>query len=77
MQTICVYHYWNFGRWKLCGSGCKVNNCNNSIKLLRVCLLEILALCVLTPSSVGSAYKHVSGICCCCLHGGSEWCVLW
>jgi len=45
--------------------------------LLRVCLLEILALCVLTPSTVESAYKHVSGIYCCYLHGGSEWCVLW
>ena len=52
-------------------------NCNHSIKLLRVCLLEVLALCVLTPSSVESAYSHVSGIYCCYLRGGSEWCVLW
>jgi hypothetical protein len=28
-------------------------NGSNSIMLLRVCLLEILALCVLTPHSVG------------------------
>jgi hypothetical protein len=54
-----------------------VYNCNNSIMLWRVCLLEILALRVLTPSTVESAYKHVSGICCCCLKGGSECCVLW
>jgi len=54
-----------------------VYNCNNSIMLLRVCLLEILALCVLTPSTAESAYKHVSGIYCCYLQGGSEWCVLW
>ena len=45
--------------------------------LLRVCLLEILVLCVLTPSSVESAYSHVSGIYCCYLQGGSERCVLW
>jgi hypothetical protein len=31
----------------------------------------------LTPSIVESAYKCVSGICCCYLQGGSEWCVLW
>jgi len=41
------------------------------------CLLELLALCVLTSSAVESAYKHVSGIYCFYLQGGSEWCVLW
>ena len=45
------------GRWKLCGNGRKVYNCNNSTKILRVYLLEILVLRVLTPSSVDSAYK--------------------
>jgi hypothetical protein len=55
----------------------KVYNGNNSTKLLRVSLTEILALCVLTPSTVDSAHKHVSGIYCCYLEGGSEWCVLW
>ena len=34
-------------------------------------------MCVLTPSTVESAYKHVNGIYCCCLQGGSEWCKLW
>jgi hypothetical protein len=53
-----------------------VNNGNNSIMLM-VCLLELLAVCVLTPSTAESAYKHVSGIYCCYLQGGSEWCVLW
>ena len=36
-----------------------------------------IGLMSLTPSSVESAYKHVSGICCFYLQGGSEWCVLW
>jgi hypothetical protein len=40
-------------------------------------LTEILALFVLTLSTVESAYRHVSGIYCCYLQGGSEWCVLW
>ena len=45
--------------------------------LLRVCLLEILACTFLTPSSVDSAYKHTSGICCFYLQSAGEWCVLW
>jgi len=36
-----------------------------------------MGLFILTPSSVESEYKHVSGICCCYLQGGSVWCVLW
>jgi hypothetical protein len=77
METNCRHQYQNIGKWKLCGSGCKVNNCNNSIKFLRVCLLEILALNVLTPSSAETAYSRVSGIYCCYLQVASEWCVLW
>jgi hypothetical protein len=48
-----------------------------SIMLVKGSLTEILTLCVLTPSTVDSAYKHVSGIYCRYLQGGSEWCVLW
>jgi hypothetical protein len=77
VETNCMYQYWNSVKWKLCGSGVKVNNCNNSIKLFMVCLLEILALCVLTLTTVDTTYRHVSGIYCCYLQGGSEWCVLW
>jgi len=54
-----------------------VYNGNNNIKLLRVCLLEVLAVCVVTPRIVESAYKHVRGICCCYLQDGSERSVLW
>ena len=58
-------------------SGSKAFEFYNSIILIRVSLTEILAFWFLTPSCVESAYKHVSGICCCFLQGGSEWCVLW
>ena len=54
-----------------------VYNVNNSLVLIRIYCTQVLALCVLTPSSAESAYSHVSGICCCYLQGGSEWCVLW
>ena len=65
-----MYVYQRSDKWKGWGKGTKVYNVNNSIILIRV-------LFILTPSSVGNAYKHVRGICCCYLQGGSEWCVLW
>jgi hypothetical protein len=49
----------------------------SGIIMVRGSLTEIMALCVLTSSIVESAYKHVSGIYCRYLQGGSEWCVLW
>ena len=52
-------------------------NCNHNINLLRVCLLEILVSCVLTSSTLDSAYKHVSGIHYYYLKDGIEWCVMW
>ena len=58
-------------------SGSKAFEFDNSIILIRVSLTEILAFWFLTPSCVESAYKHVSGIYCCYLQGGSKWCVLW
>jgi len=45
--------------------------CNSAI-LIREYFTEIVAYPVLTPSIVERAYKHVSGICCCHLQGGSE-----
>jgi hypothetical protein len=65
------------GKWKGWDRGNKVNNINNSVILIRKYFIEIVTLPVLTPSTVESAYKLVSEICCCYLQGGREWCVLW
>jgi hypothetical protein len=71
------YLYCRTEKRRGCARDSEVYNSNNSIILIRVCLTEILAVCVLKPRGVGGAYEHVSGACCFYLHGGSAWCVLW
>jgi len=61
----------------ICASLLEVAAMQLSFTLMGVSLTDILAFWFLTPSIVESAYKHVGGIYCCYLQGGSEWCVLW
>jgi hypothetical protein len=61
--------YYRTDRCNVVRSGRKAFEFYSGIILVRGSLTKILAFCVLTPSSVESAYKHASGIYCCYLQG--------